>query len=56
MSEYNMSNMCFTPDLVVQMCFVNRQKNRNLAILNSQYMLHVHAISINYKKQGLQGD
>lgn len=54
MSEY-MSNMCFTPDLVVQNVF-NRQKNRTVAILNSQYMLHVHAISINYKKQGLQGD
>lgn len=55
MSEYNMSNMCFTPDLVVQNVF-QQAKNKTVALLNSQYMLHVHAISINYRKQGLRGD
>lgn len=52
-----MTNMYLTPDLVIQIHFVNRQKiyNCSNSNLSFQYMMHRHAISINYKKARLVG-
>jgi len=48
--------MCFTPDLVVQIHLKICKKyiyNCSISNLSLQYMLHIHAIGINYKKLGL---